>query len=48
MNTSASNFEQSTRLEFDPKRIKNKSGDQITAYYRYSTTELDLSVDPIQ
>ena len=45
MNLADSNFEQSKRLEFDPKRIKNKSGSQVAAYYRYSTTELDLTVD---
>ena len=45
MNLADSNFEQSKRLEFDPKRIKNKSGNQVAAYYRYSTTELDLTVD---
>ena len=43
MNLSASNFNDSKRLEFDPKRIKNKSGDKIAAYYRYTTTELDLT-----
>ena len=45
MNLNNSNFSESKRLEFDPKRIKNKGGNQIAAYYRYSTTELDLSVD---
>ena len=43
MNLSASNFNDSKRLEFDPKRIKNKSGDKISAYFRYTTTELDLT-----
>ena len=43
MNLTASNFNDSKRLEFDPKRIKNKSGDKISAYFRYTTTELDLT-----
>ena len=47
MNLADSNFEQSKRLEFNPKRIKNEneSGNQVAAYYRYSTMELDLTVD---
>ena len=43
MNLTASNFNDGKRLEFDPKRIKNKCGDKIAAYYRYTTTELDLT-----
>ena len=45
MNLTASDFgkDDSKRLEFDPKRIKNKCGDKIAAYYRYTTTELDLT-----
>ena len=45
MNLTASDWggEGNKRLEFDPKRIKNKSGDKIAAYYRYTTTELDLT-----
>ena len=45
MNLTASNLNDSKRLEFDPKRVKNKSGDKIAAYYRYTTTELDLTAD---
>ena len=45
MNLTASDWGESKRLEFDPKRIKNKSGDRIAAYYRYSTTELDLTAN---
>ena len=43
MNLTNSDWKESDRLEFDPKRVKNKSGDKIAAYYRYSTTELDLT-----
>ena len=45
MNLTASTFNDagSKRLEFDPKRIKNKCGDKVAAYYRYTTTELDLT-----
>ena len=45
MNLTASTFNAagSKRLEFDPKRVKNKCGDKVAAYYRYTTTELDLT-----
>ncbi len=45
MNVASSDWKQSARLEFDPKKIKNKSGNKIASYYRYSTTELDLTAD---
>ena len=47
MNLTASDFgkDGSKCLEFDPKRIKNKSGDKIAAYDRYTTTELDLTAN---
>jgi len=28
---------------FEPKKIKNKDGDKLSCFYRYITTELDLS-----
>ena len=47
MNLTASDWgkDGSKHLEFDPQRIKNKSGDKIAAYYRYTTTELDLTAN---
>jgi hypothetical protein len=47
VNLTASDWgdEGSKSLEFDPKRIKNKSGDKIAAYYRCTTTELDLTAN---
>ncbi len=41
MKVAVSNWKESRRIEFDPKRIKNKSSDMIVPYYRHSTTELD-------
>jgi hypothetical protein len=38
-----SGFKDSNRVEFDPKKRKNKDTEKVAAYYRYTSTELDLS-----
>jgi len=49
MNLSKSDWtKDGDRIEFDPKRRKNKSTDKVAAYYRYTTTELDLSAETLK
>ena len=30
---------------FEPKRVKNRDGEKVTCYYRYISTELDLTTN---
>jgi hypothetical protein len=44
MNLTKSDWtEMGDRIEFDPKRMKNKDTSKVTADHRYTTTELDLT-----